>query len=99
MPIDVSLGALPFEERVVERSTLFDAGGGSRIRTCSAMDLVVLKAFAGREQDWLDIRGVVLRQGPALDTDLIVREATPLLTLKEAPEDLDRLQAIMEATR
>lgn len=51
--IDVSLGALPFEESAVERATVFSFGPGVDIRTCSAEDLIVFKLFASRA---LDIR-------------------------------------------
>jgi hypothetical protein len=48
---------------------------GIRLRICSAEDLVVLKAFAGRHIDWADIERVVARVGSTLDTELIVTEA------------------------
>jgi len=96
VPIDVSLGGIPFEERVVERSSAWDVGGDEPLATCSAEDLVVLKAFAGREKDWLDIEGVVVRQGDRLKTSLVLRELAPLLELKEDVRSLSRLQAILE---
>jgi hypothetical protein len=46
-------------------------------------DLIVMKAFAGRSQDWPDIEGIVLRRGHRLDSHLIERELEPLLALKE----------------
>ena len=54
--------------------------------TCSAQDLVVLKAFADRMQDWLDIEGVIVRQGTNLDRSLVLHELGPLLELKEDPQ-------------
>jgi hypothetical protein len=48
VPVDVSLGGIPFEERVVERSSPWHIGASEPLMTCSAEDLVVLKAFAGR---------------------------------------------------
>ena len=94
--IDVSLGAMPFEERAVGRGSPFVVGEARSILTCSAEDLVVLKAFAGRDQDWLDIEGVIARQGPALGTALILRELEPLLELKEDMRALPRLQAMLK---
>jgi hypothetical protein len=96
VPIDVSLGGIPFEERVVERSSPWDVGGGEPLQTCSAEDLVVLKAFAGRDKDWLDIEGVVVRQGNRLNTSRVIRELGPLLELKGDPRSLARLEAILE---
>lgn len=96
VPIDVSLGAMPFEERVVDRSSPFLLGGGLSMRTCSAEDLVVLKAFAGRDQDWPDIEGVIARQAQALDSALILRELGPLLELKEDMRPLERLRELLK---
>jgi hypothetical protein len=96
VPIDVSLGGIPFEERVVERSSPWDIGGAEPLATCSAEDLVVLKAFAGRVKDWLDIEGVAARQGGKLDARLALREIKPLLELKEDAHSLPRLRAILD---
>ncbi len=82
-PIDVSLAALPFEERVVNRSTAYTFAPGATVVTCSAEDLVVLKAFADRPQDWLDVEGVIVRQGATLDRTLVQDELLELLLLKE----------------
>jgi hypothetical protein len=46
--IDISLSALPFEERLVGRATVHSFGPGLDIRTCSVEDLIVLKLFASR---------------------------------------------------
>ena len=42
IPIDISLGALAFEERVVDRATVYRFLDDVRLNTCSAEDLVVL---------------------------------------------------------
>jgi hypothetical protein len=83
--LDVSLGAMPFEEHAVRRASDFAIGKDAVIRTCSAEDLIVLKAFAARDKDWLDIRGIVKRRAAALDRELIWTELTPLLEL--APDE------------
>ncbi len=48
IPIDVALGAMPFEERATDRATDFVLQEGASLTTCSAEDLIVFKAFAGR---------------------------------------------------
>jgi hypothetical protein len=85
IPLDVSLAALPFEGRVIDRSTAFEFAPGGVVTTCSAEDLVVLKAFADRPQDWLDVEGIIVRQGAALDRSLVLKELLLLLELKEDP--------------
>ena len=86
IPIDIALSGLPFEARVIARSTPFDFEPGATVSTCAAEDLVVLKAFAGRVQDWLDVEGIIVRQGPMLNRALVLEELGPLLALKEEPE-------------
>lgn len=93
--IDLSFGALPFEERLIERSSEWRVPRHGMIRTCSAEDLVVLKAFASRPQDWIDVEKVIIRQGQRLNRHLIVEELTPLAELKEDPELLEHLQSLL----
>src|SRR5450631_4384076 len=54
--IDISLGALPFEECVVRNATEYTYGPGLSFRTCSAEDLVVMKLFASRPLDIVDAK-------------------------------------------
>ena len=95
IPLDIALGAMPFEERAVARATAFEIGGGESLLTCSAEDLVVFKAFAGRDKDWLDIEGLAQRQSGRLDETLIFGELEPLLHLKQAPEAATRLRTLL----
>jgi len=92
--LDISLGALPFEVRVVERASPFEVEPGVTVTTCSAEDLVVLKAFAGRVQDWLDVEGIIVRQGSNVNRELVLDELRPLLDLKEDEEAEPRLVAL-----
>jgi hypothetical protein len=83
VPLDIALGGLPFEERIIGRATPYEFATNAPILTCSAEDLTVLKVFAGRPQDWLDVEGLIVRQGPQLDRALVLEELRPLLALKE----------------
>ena len=93
--VDVSLGAMPFEEHSVDRASPFEIGDGASVTTCSAEDLIVHKAFAARDKDWLDVRGIIDRQGQALDRDLIWSELRPLLELRDDPSIEQRLRALL----
>jgi len=95
--LDVSLGALPFEERLMERATDWTIPEYGDVRTCSAEDLIVLKSFAARPQDWIDVASVITRNTATLDRKLILAELTPLAELKESPEILDQLNALFSA--
>lgn len=90
--LDVALGGLPFEELLVQRSSFFDYPPKIALRTCSAEDLVVLKAFAGRGQDWVDVERIIVRQTGKLDWNYIHEQFRPLAELKESPEILDQLE-------
>lgn len=92
--IDVALGGLAFEENAVGRASDFEFYPGMILRTCSAEDLIVMKAFAGRDQDWGDVKGIIARQGRALDWPLIWSELRPLCELKESPENLKQLERL-----
>lgn len=92
--IDVSLGALPFEERVVSRATAFSFGPGLDIRTCSAEDLVVLKLFASRPLDIRDAEGVVIRHKDQLDWSYIEEQLRPLAEVKAEPGILQTLSRL-----
>ena len=89
--IDVALGGLPFEESVASRATRFAFPGNVRLLTCSAEDLIVLKAFAAHGQDWVDIEGIIVRQTGALDWAYVDEQLGPLAALKDAPESLTEL--------
>jgi len=91
--LDVALAALPYEALVIERSSYFDYPPGIPLRTCSAEDLIVLKAFAGRGQDWADVERIIVRQTGKLDWQYVYEQLRPLAELKDAPEIIDQLEA------
>ncbi len=99
IPLDVALGAMPFEERAVSRASPFFVAEGVSLITCSAEDLIVFKAFAGRDQDWIDIEGIALRRCNQLDEGLIWQELTPLLELKEDELTGPRLRRLLNRPR
>ena len=94
--VDISLSGLPFEEEMIQRATSFLFQPGCSLITCSAEDLIVLKAFAARPKDWGDIEGIVMRSGKQLDTGYIIEKLTPLCELKESPEIVDKLKNTLE---
>jgi len=89
--LDIALGGIPFEERLIERASTFDFGQKTLVRTCSAEDLIVLKAFANRHRDWTDVEGLISRRGDTLDWQVILDELTELVAIKDEPSILDDL--------
>ncbi|MCA9229468.1 MAG: hypothetical protein KDA57_02355 [Planctomycetales bacterium] len=94
VPLDISLAGRSYEERMIRRSSDFQYLPGVVLKTASAEDLIVLKAFAGRTRDWADIEGILIRQSDALDWEQIMEELVPLCELKESPETTDRLKKL-----
>ena len=90
--LDIALAGLPFEELLVHRSSFFHYPPNIALRICSAEDLIILKAFAGRTQDWADVERIVVRQTGKLDWNYIHEQLRPLAELKGAPEILDQLE-------
>jgi len=88
--IDISLGALPFEQEVVERSIAHAIDDTLTIRLPTPEDLIIMKAVAHRPKDLLDIQGI-LQSNPDLDRQRIqdwVAEFAALLEMPELWEDI-----------
>ena len=83
--LDVALAALPYEALMIERASYFAFPPQISLRICSAEDLVVLKAFAGRGQDWVDVERVIVRQAGRLDWGYVFEQLRPLAELKDQP--------------
>ena len=71
---------------------------GAILRTCSAEDLIVHKAFAARPQDWVDVEGVILKQRGQLAWPQIWHDLTDLAALKGSPELVDELERVARRT-
>ncbi|MCD4664252.1 MAG: hypothetical protein K8R68_03205 [Bacteroidales bacterium] len=93
--IDISLSGLPFEEQMIKRATAFSFHVDCTLITCSAEDLIILKSFANRTKDWMDVEGIILRQGESLNTVYIIEQLTPLCEIKETPDILNKLQYLI----
>jgi len=91
--IDISLGALPFEENAVARASYFTFLPNIELITCSAEDLIVMKAFADRLQDWADVENIIIKQ-KQLDWNYINTELPPLAEAKYEPEIVQKLERL-----
>jgi len=91
VPVDISLGLLPFEVEAVERSQLHQLGK-LQVRLPTPEDLIILKAVAHRPQDLLDIQALA-HAHPDLDRERIKRwvsEFAQLLETAELWEDIKK---------
>jgi len=82
--VDISLGALPFEQEAVQRSQLVRTGN-LRVRVPTVEDLIILKAIAHRPKDLLDVRNLVALYS-GLDFKRIENWVRQFADLMEAPE-------------
>jgi hypothetical protein len=83
--IDISLGILPFEQEMVERSTIHQIDATLQIHLPTPEDLIIMKAIAHRPKDLLDIQGLIQRH-PNLDQERIQDWVTQFADLLETPE-------------
>ena len=91
-PLDISLGLPGYEDEVMHRAVEFELEPGKAVRVCSAEDLIIHKAIAGRPQDVRDIEGIVYRQRDALDTAIIRRWLQAFAKLLDNPEIVERFE-------
>lgn len=94
--IDLVLTGIPYEEKVIARATDFAFAPEAVVTTCSAEDLIVLKAFAGRPKDWAAVRGVLARQGGRLDWAYVEEHLALFCELKGEPELMQQLLQIRD---
>ena len=92
VPLDISLGLPGYEEEVMARAVNWELEPGKVVRLCSAEDLIIHKAVAGRPQDLRDIEGVVYRQGPALDAGYVRRWLRAFAEVIEQPDLPERFE-------
>lgn len=93
--LDISCGGFPFEKSAVARARKVQVIAGVRLRLCTAEDLIVYKAFAGRPLDWADVESVIAKQPRGkLDWRYIYAQLAPLAELKVDASIVPKLKEI-----
>jgi hypothetical protein len=82
--VDISLGALPFEIEMIQRSRLVEVGS-IRLRLPTPEDLIIMKAVAHRPKDLEDIQAVAASH-PKLDKKRIQYWVEQFSTALELPD-------------
>ncbi len=67
---DFLLAAPGYEEQIIIRATSRMINDLS-VRICTAEDLIIQKAVAGRSKDWQDIEGIIIEQNEKLDRQYV----------------------------
>jgi hypothetical protein len=93
VPIDVSMGALPFEENAIRRAQTMEVGQ-IRFPVPIPDDLLVMKAIAHRPRDLADIQSI-LDTHPIIDEKWILSTVQEFADLLDAPEIIKDLKKLM----
>ena len=91
--IDISLGVLPFEQEIVERSVVHQIDAALRLRLPTPEDLIILKAVAHRPKDMEDIR-ILADKYPNLDIARVKQWTKSFAEVLEMPglwDDIARM--------
>ena len=94
--IDLSLGALPFEEETVRNALRIEVVPGLEVRVARPEALVVMKALAARPRDLEDIREL-LRMNPDLDRKYVNKRLGEFADVLDSPDLVEQLKAIYKA--
>lgn len=90
--IDVSLALPGYEAEAISRAVEVELERGRPIRVCSAEDLIIHKAVAGRPQDLIDLQTVIEREGRKLDLAYIRKWLRVLAEAAEEPAIVERFE-------
>lgn len=90
--VDISVGLPGYEEELIKRAQSLRLETERIVTICSAEDLIIHKAVAGRPQDILDIEGVINRQGDKLDVAYIHDWLKKFSLILETDEVLNRFE-------
>jgi predicted nucleotidyltransferase len=92
--VDISLGALPFEQELIERAIEFTTPELT-VRVATPEDLIITKAVAHRKRDLLDIDNLVSVY-PNLDLARIRHWVGQFAAVLESPDLLSDLENLLE---
>jgi len=92
--IDLSLGVLPFEQEMVERSVVYQVDATLQLRLPTPEDLIILKAIAHRPKDMEDIR-ILADKYPNLDIPRIEKWVKQFAEVLEMPSLWDDIEDIL----
>ena len=92
--VDISLGALPFEQEMIERATEFTMPELT-VQIATPEDLIITKAVAHRKRDLLDIDNLVSVY-PNLDLARIRHWVGQFAAVLESPELVRDLENLLE---
>lgn len=94
--IDISLALPGYEDEVMKRAVKIKVAPNQFVKICSAEDLIIHKAVAGRPRDIDDIVGIIYRQGKSIDIDYIRRWLKEFSLILETDKVLERFEKLLK---
>lgn len=93
--IDLTLGGLSDLSEPLRRASYQKFTEDVSLKVCSAEDLIILKTFAGRPQDWIDVETVIIKQND-LDWDYIDSAIAVVQVYDDMDDKLERLHKLRD---
>ena len=94
--IDISLGIMPFEQEMIERSTMHEFDSSLHVRLPTPEDLVIMKAIAHRPKDLQDIQ-IIADKYPNLDYTRIEHWIRSFAEVLEMPDLWKQIEEILKS--
>src|SRR5574339_649425 len=94
--IDISLGIMPFEQEVIERSSIHEFDDALQLRLPTPEDLIIMKAIAHRPIDLEDIRTLAMKY-THLDLDRIKSWVKDFGEILETPELWSQIEQVLQS--
>lgn len=93
--VDISLGIMPFEQEMVERSVLHQIDQNLQIRLPTPEDLIIMKAIAHRPKDLEDIR-TIAEKYPNMDVRRIEEWVKAFGDVLELPDLWEMIRSLLK---
>lgn len=92
--VDIAVALRGYEDSLFSRIRTIEVEPGRRLHICSAEDLIIHKALAGRPQDLADVQSVIQRQGKKLDVRYIRRWLAQFSRGLDDPDIVERFRQL-----
>ena len=96
--VDFLLALPGYEENIIQRAVQRDLNGW-QAWICSAEDLIIQKAVAGRGKDWLDIEALLIEQFRQLDQVYINDWLSEFVEALDDPDILIRYENLIQQVK
>ena len=93
--VDFLLAIHGYEDYIIERAVHY-VMGETTFWVCTAEDLIIQKAIAGRAKDWQDIEGILIEQQAQLDQPYLEDWLTQFAEILEKPALLTQYKKLWQ---